>query len=102
MIFTWSSKDLCIIFRQWHVTGPWTLLLSLLIVILLTAGYEGVRQLTRRFEAAHVQRLRAFSNSIATGGRLLSFPFLSFPFLFSIVVVWSVFIYFKLYYSSPL
>ncbi|KAJ5768560.1 hypothetical protein N7533_001143 [Penicillium manginii] len=60
MIFTWSSKNLCIIFRQWRITGPLSLLLSLILIVLLTAGYEGVRHVTRKYEAAHNQRLNAF------------------------------------------
>ncbi|QRD88492.1 copper transporter family protein [Aspergillus flavus] len=68
MLFTWSSKDLCIIFRQWRVDGPFSLLVSLVVIVLLTAGYEGIRQLTRRYEAAHAQRLNAF-NTPALGGR---------------------------------
>ncbi|KAE8415787.1 Ctr copper transporter family-domain-containing protein [Aspergillus pseudocaelatus] len=67
MLFTWSSKDLCIIFRQWRVDGPFSLLVSLVVIVLLTAGYEGIRQLTRRYEAAHAQRLNAF-NTPAVGG----------------------------------
>ncbi|KAB8077543.1 Ctr copper transporter family-domain-containing protein [Aspergillus leporis] len=66
MLFTWSSKDLCIIFRQWRVTGPISFLVSLVVIVLLTAGYEGVRQLTRRYEAAHEKRLNAF-NTPAVG-----------------------------------
>lgn len=68
MLFTWSSKDLCIIFRQWRVDGPFSLLVSLVVIVLLTAGYEGIRQLTRRYEAAHAQRLNAF-NTPALGGK---------------------------------
>lgn len=75
MIFTWSSKDLCIVFRQWHITGPWSLLLSLLAIVLLTAGYEGVRQITRRYEVARAQRLGAFSTTVATGGTQFAFSF---------------------------
>ncbi|GAB1198926.1 hypothetical protein APSETT444_008256 [Aspergillus pseudonomiae] len=71
MLFTWSSKDLCIIFRQWRVDGPFSLLVSLVVIVLLTAGYEGIRQLTRRYEAAHAQRLNAF-NTPAVGGENLS------------------------------
>ena len=58
MLFTWSAKNLCIIFRGWRITGPLSLLLSLIVIVLLTAGYEGVRQLTRRYEMAHAQRMR--------------------------------------------
>jgi hypothetical protein len=41
----------------------------LVVIVLLTAGYEGVRQLTRRYEAAHEKRLNAF-NTPAVGGKL--------------------------------
>jgi hypothetical protein len=37
--------------------------------VLLTAGYEGVRQATRRYEAAHALRLNAFSTTTATVGK---------------------------------
>ncbi|KAB8220532.1 Ctr copper transporter family-domain-containing protein [Aspergillus novoparasiticus] len=67
MLFTWSSKDLCIIFRQWRVDGPFSLLVSLVVIVLLTAGYEGIRQLTRRYEAAHAQRMNAFNTSVLGG-----------------------------------
>ncbi|KAF4213811.1 hypothetical protein CNMCM8980_005952 [Aspergillus fumigatiaffinis] len=68
MLFTWSTKDLCIIFSRWHITGPFSLLISLIVIVLLTAGYEGVRQATRKYEAAHAQRLNAFSTTTATIG----------------------------------
>ncbi|PYH90892.1 Ctr copper transporter [Aspergillus ellipticus CBS 707.79] len=67
MLFTWSSKNLCIIFSQWRVTGTWSLLGSLIVIVLLTAGYEGIRQVTRRVEAAHAKRLSAYT-TVATGG----------------------------------
>ncbi|KAJ5886883.1 uncharacterized protein N7473_009557 [Penicillium subrubescens] len=68
MLFTWSSKNLCIVFRQWRITGPVSFLLSLVLIVLLTAGYEGVRQITRKYEAAHNQRLNAFAISTSTNG----------------------------------
>ncbi|THC97999.1 hypothetical protein EYZ11_002501 [Aspergillus tanneri] len=67
MLFTWSTQNLCIVFPRWRVTGVLSLLVSLVVIVLLTAGYEGVRQLTRRFEAAHAKRLSAFT-SATTGG----------------------------------
>ncbi|KAK9592927.1 copper transpport protein [Aspergillus fumigatus] len=69
MLFTWSTKDLCIVFSQWHITGPFSLLMSLIVIVLLTAGYEGVRQATRKYEAAQAQRLNVFSTTTATIGR---------------------------------
>lgn len=69
MIFTWSSENLCIIFSQWRITGPLSLFFSLILIVLLTAGYEGVRNITRKYEAAHNQRLSAFAAVSSTGGR---------------------------------
>ena len=77
MVFTWSSKDLCIIFRQWHITGPLSFLLSLILIVLLTAGYEGVRQATRRFEAAQEKRLNDSLTTTSTGGGMSHFPWQS-------------------------
>ncbi|KAL1974463.1 hypothetical protein VTN31DRAFT_4667 [Thermomyces dupontii] len=64
MLFTWSTKNLCIIFSGWHVQGAYSLIGSLLLVILLTAGYEAVRAFTRRYEAMHQQRLKAYTSPV--------------------------------------
>lgn len=72
MVFTWSAKDLCIIFRWWRITGPISFLLSLVLIVLLTAGYEGVRQITRKYETAYHQRLNAFTATTATGRGMFS------------------------------
>ncbi|WPH02685.1 Hypothetical protein R9X50_00555100 [Acrodontium crateriforme] len=50
MLFTWDTTNLCIIFRGWRVTGPVSLFLSLLAVVALTAGYEALREMARRYE----------------------------------------------------
>lgn len=51
MLFTWSTKNLCIVFKGWRVTGTWSLIFSLLAIVALGAGYEAVRELARRYEA---------------------------------------------------
>ncbi|EXJ81096.1 hypothetical protein A1O3_07384 [Capronia epimyces CBS 606.96] len=61
MLFTWSSKNLCIVFRQWRVTGPLSLILSLIAIVLLAAGYECVREISRRYEQSHNARMAAYS-----------------------------------------
>ncbi|KAJ5692613.1 hypothetical protein N7462_002036 [Penicillium macrosclerotiorum] len=68
MVFTWSYQNLCVIFRQWRITGPLSFIFSLILIVLLTAGYEGVRQVTRKYEASHNQRLNAFVATTATSG----------------------------------
>lgn len=52
MLFTWSPHNLCIIFSSWRITSTASLLLSLLAIAALTAGYEAVRELARKYEAA--------------------------------------------------
>ena len=51
MLFTWDTNNLCIVFKSWRVTSTMSLLWSLLGVMLLTAGYELVREISRRYEA---------------------------------------------------
>lgn len=55
MLFTWNTTNLCIVFKWWHVRGPLSLLLSLLAVVLITAFYEALRSLSRRYES-YVER----------------------------------------------
>ncbi|KAE9962986.1 hypothetical protein BLS_009814 [Venturia inaequalis] len=57
MLFTWSTQDLCIVFRGWHVHDTFSLIWTLLAIIALTAGYEGVRELSRRYEMETLIRL---------------------------------------------
>ncbi|KAJ4141200.1 copper transpport protein [Fusarium equiseti] len=59
MLFTWDTTNLCIVFRQWHVRSTTSLLFSLLAVILLSMGYEALRSLSRRYEQALDNRVRA-------------------------------------------
>ncbi|KAF4535184.1 putative ctr copper transporter family protein [Lasiodiplodia theobromae] len=56
MLFTWDTTDLCIVFRSWHVGSTWSLIVSLLGVVVLCAGYELVRELSRRYEASVAAR----------------------------------------------
>lgn len=57
MVFTFSYDGLCIVFRQWRITGPTSLVFSLLVVALLTAGYEGVKKIAQRYEQAQAAQL---------------------------------------------
>lgn len=67
MLFTWSTRNMCIIFPEWRVQGTGSLIASLFAIILLCAGYEAVRSFTRLYEATHTQRLKAFSSSVLAG-----------------------------------
>jgi copper transporter 1 len=50
MLFTWDTTNLCIVFPSWRVTGTLSLIVSLLAVVALTAGYEAIREVSRRYE----------------------------------------------------
>ncbi|CRK34633.1 hypothetical protein BN1708_006466, partial [Verticillium longisporum] len=57
MLFTWDTSNLCIVFRQWHIDSTFSLVLSLLLVVALTAGYEALRAASRRYETAVNKRV---------------------------------------------
>jgi copper transporter 1 len=56
MLFTWDTTNLCIVFRQWHITSNLSLIVSLLGVVAICAGYEALREGIRRYEAAVSKR----------------------------------------------
>ena len=59
MLFNWDVENVCIVFPQWRVTGWFTFLISLVGVALLTAGYELVRELSRRYESQSAEYLNS-------------------------------------------
>ncbi|EME79429.1 uncharacterized protein MYCFIDRAFT_34933 [Pseudocercospora fijiensis CIRAD86] len=63
MLFTWNTKNLCVVFEGWRVTGVWSLIYTILAVIALTAGYEAVREASRRFELQHARKIEGLHHS---------------------------------------
>ncbi|KAL8835270.1 MAG: hypothetical protein Q9176_007030 [Flavoplaca citrina] len=63
MLFTWDTTDLCIVFRQWRVSSTLSLIISLLGVIILTAGYEFVREMSRRYEISSAEHMNRLPNN---------------------------------------
>jgi len=59
MLFTWDTTNLCIVFRSWYIRSTASLLFSLAAVVLLAVGYEALRALSRRYEAAVARRIDA-------------------------------------------
>ena len=57
MLFTWNTNNLCIVFRQWHVRSTTSLIISLIAVVLLGMGYEGLRAFSRRKELQWNQQI---------------------------------------------
>ncbi|KAM0722684.1 hypothetical protein Q7P37_002125 [Cladosporium fusiforme] len=65
MLFTWDTTNLCIVFPSWRVTGTFSLIVSLLAVIALTAGYEAIRELSRRYEERLAEKLKGATRNSA-------------------------------------
>ncbi|KJR84865.1 solute carrier family 31 (copper transporter), member 1 [Sporothrix schenckii 1099-18] len=59
MLFTWDTNNLCIVFRWWHIRTTPGLILSLLAVVALGAGYEALREGIRRYEMVLAKRAEA-------------------------------------------
>lgn len=51
MLFTWNTKGLCIVFKWWHVSSTLSLIVSLIAVVAIVAGYEALREGIRQYEA---------------------------------------------------
>lgn len=70
MLFTWDTDNLCIVFRQWHIGSTFSLVVSLVAVVALVAGYEALREGIRQFETWTSKRAESVP-------RKLCIPFLS-------------------------
>ncbi|KAI3322237.1 Ctr copper transporter [Xylariaceae sp. AK1471] len=65
MLFTWDTTNLCIVFRQWHVRGSASLVFSLLAIVAICAGYEALREATRKYELWLASRSATHNSSRA-------------------------------------
>lgn len=57
MLFTWDTTNLCIVFKQWHIRSTPGLVVSLLAVVLIAMGYEGLRATCRMYEQSMEARV---------------------------------------------
>jgi copper transporter 1 len=57
MLFTWDTNNLCIVFRQWHINSIPSLLFSLVAIVFIATGYEGLRALSKKYELDVAKRL---------------------------------------------
>ncbi|KAM3086745.1 copper transpport protein [Clarireedia jacksonii] len=80
MLFTWDTTNLCVIFRWWHIRSTFTLILSLIAIVFLTAGYEAIRSVARRYES-WVERQQGGAIT-----RMFSPVSFAFPFSFSFIL----------------
>ncbi|KAL8796729.1 MAG: hypothetical protein Q9195_001119 [Heterodermia aff. obscurata] len=77
MLFTWNTNNLCIIFSGWHIHSTATLIFSLLGVVLLTAGYELVRDASRRYESSSAEYMNSLPSKCAKIPVLVARPAMS-------------------------
>lgn len=79
MLFTWDTTNLCIVFRWWHIRSTPSLILSLLAVVALGAGYEALREGIRRYEVVLAKRADAVPRKFTSPFSFISFaPSISF------------------------
>ncbi|KAK6432007.1 copper transpport protein [Oleoguttula sp. CCFEE 5521] len=62
MLFTWSTENLCIVFSSWRITNTPSLVISLAAIVALTAGYEALREASRRYETRLDQRVEGMTS----------------------------------------
>lgn len=65
MLFTWDTTNLCIVFPSWRVTGTFSLIWSLIAVVALTAGYEAIREVSRRYEERLAENAKSATRKFA-------------------------------------
>ncbi|KAF1819394.1 Ctr copper transporter [Dissoconium aciculare CBS 342.82] len=65
MLFTWDTTNLCIVFRSWRITGFSSLVISLIAIVALSAGYEAIKEAARQFEARSATGIAKDANNIA-------------------------------------
>lgn len=63
MLFTWDTANLCVVFRSWRVTGAISLIFTILGVVALTAGYEAVREVSRRSDDRLARRIERMTRN---------------------------------------
>ncbi|RCH82281.1 hypothetical protein CU098_009099, partial [Rhizopus stolonifer] len=50
MLFNWQVENTCVVFRWWHISGPFTMFLSCLAIFLIGAAYEWMRVYSIRLD----------------------------------------------------
>lgn len=69
MLFTWSTQNLCIVFKGWRITGFWSLIFSLLAIVAMTAGYEAIREASRQYDERHASVIENIPRGSVQAGK---------------------------------
>lgn len=51
MLFNWQVEDTCVVFQWWHISGPWSLLISCIAIFIIAAFYEWIRAYAAALES---------------------------------------------------
>lgn len=52
MIFNWDTKGMCVVFPWWHVKTHVGMVITVVAVVIMSAGYEYVRKISRDIDTA--------------------------------------------------
>ncbi|KAF9934057.1 hypothetical protein FBU30_003567 [Linnemannia zychae] len=63
MLFNWSTEGLCVIFESWKINSVFSLLVSCIIIIGLSASYEMLRAYSRNYDARLLEGANKRRNS---------------------------------------
>lgn len=66
MIFNWDIDNLCIVFKWWHIRTTAGLIISLLAIVALGAGYEYFRYISRKYESQSELRVTTGESTYST------------------------------------
>lgn len=69
MIFNWDATGTCIVFRRFYVSGTTSLIIYMILLFLLSIGYEYMRLAATRYDCMTRIKLGMESNSKRTGKR---------------------------------
>ncbi|KAK6459119.1 Ctr copper transporter family-domain-containing protein [Scheffersomyces xylosifermentans] len=61
MLFTWNWKNTCVVFKWWHIKTFPGFLLSVLAIVLFTAGYELLKAWFNRWQKSYVNTITGAS-----------------------------------------
>ncbi|KAG9236483.1 putative copper transport protein CTR2 [Amylocarpus encephaloides] len=79
MLFTWNTNNLCLVFKWWHIRTTPGLIFSLVAVVAITAAYEALRSLSRRYERAVTRKVEGTPSELAISITMLAPKLEAFP-----------------------
>lgn len=81
MLFTWDYENVCVVFKWWHIYNAFDLVLSVIAIAVLAAGYEFLKYRYKQF----VRKNRGFKgtySAVRFSGFFFFFFYLNFKIFF--------------------